>query len=102
MLVELHPTSLRVKGEPLHVEVAKPFHSERVLVADLVGSPVEEEGVVQETLVGRGEAVIGVGDHLPEYLYFYLYLQNCEWGWGSPSRGAPCQSPCISFCLRCC
>ena len=68
-LEENHCAALGVERKPLHLEVTQPFHGVGDLVADHVGSSVEEVSVVKGTFLGLYKAEVGVRENLPDLVF---------------------------------
>ena len=66
--MEFHRAALCVKGKPLHLEVAQPFHSIGDLKTDHVRRPVKKVGVVKESFLSVFVAEVGIRNH-PPYLF---------------------------------
>ena len=56
----------------MHVEVAKPFHSAGLFIADHVGGAIKEVSVVEKTVISSHKALIGVAEDFP--LFFSVSL----------------------------
>ena len=54
----------------MHVEVAKPFHSAGLFIADHVGGAIKEVSVVDKTVISSHKALIGVADSPVRYAKF--------------------------------
>ena len=66
--MKFHCAALSVKGKPLHLEVAQPFHSVGYLKTDHVRRPVKKVSVVKESFLSVFVAEVGIGNHPPDLI----------------------------------